>query len=168
MKGSFQRFCWRMEQNKDPPIVEGPRGRGVEVVQWAGAWGVHSSVLAWIQRLFCCSWARAGLCCVCLWPKPALFLSNSFPSKPQVAPPQKVSAVQNLCCQDTQTFPQKNPNYLSACAQFSGGELVPAALGAGTGLQRGDPPPPALPQSLSNDSLAPGCRATNFSESLYC
>lgn len=59
MKGSFQRFCCRMEQNKDPPIVEGPRGQGVEVVQWGWAWGVHSYVLAWIKRFLCCSWARA-------------------------------------------------------------------------------------------------------------
>lgn len=73
MKGRSQRFCWRMEQNKNPPIAEGPGGRGGEVVQWSWAWRIHSKVLGWIKEGGRVFFATLGpgqcpdteLCCPC-------------------------------------------------------------------------------------------------------
>lgn len=156
MKEGFQRFWWRMEQNKYPPIVEGPRGRGEEVVQWSWAWGIRSYVLAWIKRgksfpllllgqgsaLVRDSAVSVPLTKTCLAPQQLFPIKNPKRLLLRTFQLYRITAWNyiTVCHQVTKIFPQRNPKYVSACAQFSEGELVPAAPGVGRGLQREDLP----------------------------
>lgn len=175
MKGSFQRFCWRMEQNKDPLLL-----KGLEVGEWRWCsavniqlcpgwikggkslfWGVFLGVFFWDFFLLLLGQGK-GLCSLCLWPKAALFLSSSFPSGSLF----RRFELHRVCATRVhQNSLRKAPIISVPGSGRVSWTLLPLELAQG--CRERSFPSPAIPNLLPMIP-APVCRPTSFSESLSC